>query len=161
MNDSDLRATVLRQFYERRRNASPRWTEADVPKGIVPRDFYLICNLLAEHKLIKWDPFDPEQVEVFGGFGTITSLGVDVLEGTVRSPIAIGIANQFRGATMPPGIQTDTSANLTISDLVKAIESSNAPDAEKDKARLLLGDFLRHPVVTSIAAPQPDARPRA
>ena len=162
MNDSDLRATVLRRFYERRRTKSFRWVEADVPEGIAPRDFYLICNVLAEHKLIEWDPFDPNQTEVFGGFGRITTLGIDVLEGSACSPISIGITQEFSGTTGQPGSQAITSPSMTIGDLVKAIETSNAPDSEKDKARLLLGDFLRNWLVIEIPeTPPPDTRPRA
>ena len=162
MNDSDLRATVLRRFYERRRTQSYRWDATDVPQEIEPRDFYLICNLLAEHKLIEWDPFDPEQAEVFGGFGRITALGVDVLEGTVRSPISIGITSPLSEVPSQPGIQPVASSNLTIPELLQAIESLEAPDDEKDKARLLLGDFLRNPLISSIGQePPPDTRPRA
>ena len=163
MNDSDLRATVLRRFYERRRTQSFRWDAADVPKEIAPRDFYLICNLLAQHKLIEWDPFDPDQEEVFGGFGRITPLGIDVLEGMVRSPISIGVTSPLPEASLQPGIQPVASSNLTIPELLKAIESSEAPDAEKDKARLLLGDFLRNPLISSIGhtPPSSDARPQA
>jgi len=89
MKDSDLRGLVLKRFYERRREITPKWAERHVPEGIEPRDFFLICNQLRDQNLINWKPYEELQNQLLGGTGTITAFGVDVVEGTQRSPITI------------------------------------------------------------------------
>lgn len=153
MKDSELRAIVLKQFYERRRDITPKWGERCVPQGIDARDFFLICNRLSDYNLISWKPYEKLQNGILGGIGTITAFGVDVVEGTQRSPITITFDQSIKienSSNVQLGNNNAISTIIDIERLNAAIGHSRFSTAEKQEAKNLLNKFLEHPLVTSV-----------
>lgn len=154
MKDAELRAIALQRFYAERRRNSKIWNESDVPAGVDPIDFFDVCGQLAQHDLIDWKPI-MDMFTVKSGQGKITASGVDVVEGTVKSPIAITFDHRSITITGSNNVQVGDnnsfSSLLNLEKITAAIENSQFSVAEKTEAKNLLTVFLKHPLVTSIA----------
>jgi hypothetical protein len=134
MKDGELRGVILKYFYEAR-NYPGMLNVLAVPDviNLVDQQFRIIsiCRQLAEHDLIHWEDFG--SLNTFGGEGRITARGVDVVEGTARSPIAVILHDN--------SIRVTQSANVQIGDANAITNSITLPQA--DIARLV-SDFTKH-----------------
>jgi hypothetical protein len=83
----------------------------------------------------------------------ITGLGVDVVEGNVRSPIAITIDRRVTGSGsshVQVGDGNVQDIHMTADKIVAAINSSTASEAEKEKAKSLLQRVLENPLLSTV-----------
>ncbi|TLD69237.1 hypothetical protein FEM03_19260 [Phragmitibacter flavus] len=158
MKDNEIRGLVLDWFYDRRRQQ--RWelpSAADIgsPSGVTDQNVVLICDQLGQHGLIDWKPIH-QLGGVSFGHGKINANGVDVIEGTVTSPISISMDNS-QNITISNSSNTaisgsNTQANtITIQDLISQIQNAEATWEEKEEAKGLLKRFLSHPLVASVS----------
>lgn len=158
MNDKELRGIVLKRFYERRRENDRSLivlTENDFDETIGRNEVISICGQLAEKGLI-----DSWQKNMQGGgpqygHGRISAFGVDVIEGSATSPMAITI-DQSRHITVSASqnVQIGDSNSMELAyvfnQLSQAIEESNGSETEKREAQSRLKAFLSHPLVAAI-----------
>lgn len=136
MKDSELRAKILKKFYEERRHSAKIWVAKDVPEGIVALDFFDVCGQLGEHGLIDWDP-QMEMFKVKSGRGKITAGGIDVIEGTVKSPITITLDHrQTVSITGSNNIVGDHNS-MSVEAISSAINRTSFSEAEKAEAKSL------------------------
>ena len=157
MNDNQLRGLVLKYFYDNRRTQGgllPRIVDLGNLQNVNDQDIVRVCNQLANHRLIDWQKY--ESFNVSSGLGNINAFGVDVVEGTAKSPISINLDNSqsisVSGSSNVTISGSNTQENtITLEDLISQIDSSNASDKDKDEARGLFRKFLEHPLVSSIA----------
>lgn len=93
MRDVEIRGKLLKIFYERRHNAGGWVPISDVNLAggevVDPQVIEAICGQLADAELIHWRPLKRPQESFTIGAGKITATGVDVIEGSAPSPIAI------------------------------------------------------------------------
>jgi hypothetical protein len=91
---------------------------------------------------------------VIGGIGEITARGVDVIEGTAHSPIAITLYDHSVSVHESSHVQIGNSntQNVTvhIGKLIAAVDHSNASEAEKKEAKSLLQKLAENPLVQSV-----------
>jgi hypothetical protein len=156
MTDTELRGIILRWFYEHRREgiAVPKPDYFNPP--IIHDDLYRVCDQLAEHRLLDWNPHFSSRSgsrKTDYGSGKISASGIDVVESGGRSsPIAINFQNisitQSQGVQI--GNQNIQSISTTIEQLVSGIDSLTAPEQDKKEAKSRLKAFLEHPLVVSI-----------
>lgn len=87
ITDADRRAVILRQFYDKRHAESWVNPSADLSNDIQEQNITNnICRQLKQGNLIEWN-----EILSGPGFGRITNLGVDVIEGNTVAPMAITI----------------------------------------------------------------------
>ena len=97
VKDADRRAVVLQKFYDERHVRS--WVPFPVEVNATQEQRVIIsniCDQLNQGGLIEVRRPYQEQPE---GMGRITNLGVDVIEGNIKAPIAISID---RSISVPP-----------------------------------------------------------
>jgi hypothetical protein len=114
MKDAELRAIVLQKFYGERRRVIKIWGANDVPSNMDAVDFYDICGQLAEHGLISWDPIR-SGFQIAGGNGKITARGIDIIEGTAKSPITITFDQRTITITDSDNVQVGDNNSLSAS----------------------------------------------
>jgi hypothetical protein len=157
MNDNQLRGLVLKYFYHNRRlqrGLLPGISDLGELQNVNDRDIVRACNQLADHNLIDWQKY--ETFNGSGGLGNINAFGVDVIEGTAKSPISINLDNSqsisVSGSSNVTISGSNTQGNtITLEDLISQVDNNNASDKDKDEARNLFRRFLEHPLVSSIA----------
>ncbi len=150
MADAELREQLLTRLYNQR---SEDWAQIGIHARGSPeqKEEIRIAKQLEEYGLIEFKVFN----RLIGGPARITAKGVDVIEGTTRSPIAMNIDRRQT-------VNISGSTNIQIGDrniqeirnsivwLVNSIEKSEASFEQKEGAKGLLQRFLEHPLVTSI-----------
>jgi hypothetical protein len=126
---------------------------SDFNDQLTPEEILHVSSQLGEHGLIKW----VESRGMHGlaaGMGTITADGVDVVEGERRSPIAIHIADHSVNVSGSMGVNVGSNIQQTLSlhlqQLVREIDNSSAPAADRQEAKSRLAKFLEHPLVCGI-----------
>jgi hypothetical protein len=155
MTDSELRGIVLKEFYEKR-HVLIDLQISDI-MAINPNESLTklanICKQLDEHGLVKWQSMK-SQFDVQGGIGRITARGVDVIEGTVSSPISITFHDKRISVRSSSNVQVGNSNNQSISlqidKLIAAVDHSRASDGEKAEAKSLLRAIAGNPLVQSV-----------
>lgn len=151
--DADLRATILKRFYDERHIRSftrlPVPADASIEDRIVAAN---ICSQLAESGLIEW------KTPVAGtpeGMGCITARGIDVIEGTAAPPIAISIGSVTVQHSRNIQIGTAGDASIVtrrvdigataqeIKDLIEKIDQhrSSLPPAVQEKLPPILDEL--------------------
>jgi hypothetical protein len=159
MKDTELRGIVLKRFYEERRRTIKIWGEKDLPQGIAAVDFFDVCGQLAQQGLITWEPLKGG-FKITGGVGKITAGGVDIVEGNTQPPANITFnfdnshkvsMNDSPNANIQVGNHNSFSSMINVEGINAAIDQSSFSSTEKAEAKNLLNEFLKHPLVTSIA----------
>jgi hypothetical protein len=152
MKDADIRGIVLKKYYEHRREGYIGLTPLDFDDRLTEADIFHIASQLGEHGLIHW-----RAVEAIGGdragSGKISAAGIDVVEGTATSRIAIHVdksINVSNSTDVQIGSRNKQTLHVEIEHLVAAINGSQASAAEKAEAKSLLRKFLEHPLVSTI-----------
>lgn len=155
MTDNELRGKILKWFYERRREGIKVPKPDDFNPPIHSDDLYRICDQLAENNLLDWKPVQSSRsgsLNTVYGRGKISANGVDVVEETRSSPVAINLQNisinQSQGVQI--GNQNIQSITTIIENLIMQIDNSNAKEHDKVEAKSRLKEFLKNPLVTSI-----------
>lgn len=144
MKDNELRAIVLQKYYDLRRRGTFQWCEVELDDHFPIKEFSelgRICDQLAEHGLIHWQP-TRSLGQPIGGFGNITAFGVDVIEGTAKSPIAITFdhsqtvtLHDSPNAKVQVGNNNSASDAWVGADLIRAIDHSGFSTSEKTEAK--------------------------
>lgn len=159
MKDNELRAIVLQKYYDLRDRGYFQWCEVELNDQFPIQkwdDLARICDQLGEHGLVDWKPARGEAGKAVGGLGKITAFGVDVIEGTAKSPISISLHDNRQhiqvsaSSNVQIGNANSQTFSVQIEHLYKAIENSNASDGAKTEARSALGEFLKHPAITAV-----------
>src|SRR5437773_10270434 len=96
MKDSVVRGCLLQLLYERRCEDSIPFGQGEQavlpPGGINHRDWLRAVAQLSEYGLIDWTPLKAKSgMGQLSGFAKINDIGVEVLEGSIASPISISI----------------------------------------------------------------------
>lgn len=160
MKDSELRGLLLQYFYERRRKDTlPAPKAADFGVDVDDQDILHVCDQLGEKGLLKWNSVKSTSGSgdyFLAGIGRINAYGIDVVEENVTPPIKVEFVqhnNNTVTITDSTGVNNIIGSNntLTLSELVKAVESADATPQEKEEAKTLLRKFLDHPLVSAIA----------
>lgn len=150
MNDNELRGKLLKELYENRREP---WTQIGLDhfNDSAAQETVRIAEQLSQHSLIEFKMLNRH----LGGQARITAFGVDVIEGTARSPIAISIGdsqtiNISNSSYVQVGDNNSQTINSGVHALIKTINESTASQAEKDEAKSLLKKLLEHPLVSAV-----------
>ena len=162
MKDTEIRALVLKYFYEKRYDGYDgyqQWTDDDILNlghGLNKKIVFGICDQLSDHNLIVWKPVKNSGVGTVAGMGKITAHGVDVVEGNAMPDIKVEfVQNKTVSITGSSNVVVGNNniQNITqhIHQIEHAINSSTGSDEEKTEAKSLLRKFIEHPLVTSIA----------
>jgi hypothetical protein len=148
MRDNVLRGLFLQKLYEHRRETQ------DMSYGLSPADFSFpitqqelvrIGLQLQEHNLaqscndacLAW---------------RLTARGVDIVEREgVGAPIEIKIINVSNSSHVVVGNNNTQNIDNSIQVILSAIDKAPASAEQKTEAKNLLQQFLKHPLVTSIA----------
>jgi hypothetical protein len=167
MTDDELRGRLLEKYYQRRKERLIGLVPSDFDGQLDEQDILNIAGQLADHGLIHWRP-NRGVGGIGGGMGTISEVGVDVVESRVPAPIEIHWSGDH-GLHAPacagelPAAATSTSVSVAIALLAQAVNNCDAGAAQKQAATLLLRAFQEHPLVCNIAQcavePVNDRRP--
>lgn len=157
MKDSDIRGLVLQAFYERRDEPLPFRPEPEHFNGrLTALQIFRICQQLEEQGLIK-GAIKP----MYGGEGggvvlaKVTSFGADVIEGEAKAAIAIHVMNTSYNINNSTNVAIGDNNQLqqtvvhSITELVRVIESADAPVEAKEEAKGMLRQFLEHPLLAA------------
>lgn len=86
--------------------------------------------------------------------GGLTFEGEQYIDGSHRDFLENTMKNQTININAPSAIQIGNNnsqqLNVTIQSLIEKIDSSNCSRQEKEEAKTLLQEFLKHPLVTTI-----------
>lgn len=86
--------------------------------------------------------------------GGLTFEGEQYIDGSHRDFLENTMKNQTININAPSAIQIGNNnsqqLNVTIQSLIEKIDSSNCSRQEKQEAKTLLQEFLKHPLVTTI-----------
>ncbi len=150
MTDNELRGKLLKELYENRREV---WTQIGLNHLNDPgaQDDVRIAEQLHQHRLIEFKMLNRH----LGGQACITAFGVNVIEGTARSPISISIhdsqtINISDSSNIQVGNNNSQAINNGIQALIKTINESSARQTEKEEAKSLIKKLLERPLVSTI-----------
>jgi hypothetical protein len=137
VKDADRRAVILQRFYDERHVRSwvafPAEASATHEERVITSN---ICDQLHQGGLIELRR--PLQGEP-GGMARITNLGVDVIEGNTKAPIAISIDRSISvsGSTLVQiGDGNTQDIRIDADKIVAAINHSSASLTEKEDANV-------------------------
>ncbi|MCX6900394.1 MAG: hypothetical protein NT105_17075 [Verrucomicrobia bacterium] len=153
MKDNELRAIILQKHYDQRKaplgeDVFLQPSDFDFP--ISHPEIFRICSQLAEHGLIKMQG----DCTGYHCWGTITAYGIDVVESNgAGSTLQINFQHvEVRNSThVQIGDQNVQTVEGSIQTIISALDASMASEAEKQHAKSLLKEFLKLPLVASIA----------
>jgi hypothetical protein len=154
VKDADRRAVILRKFYDERHIRS--WVGFPAEPNASQEDKLItanICYQLYESGLIEWRTPSSDRRPMRGlpeGMGRITNLGVDVIEGNTKAPIAISIDRSISvsGSTLVQiGDRNTQDIRVNADKIVAAINQSTATLTEKEDAKSLLQKILLNPLL--------------
>ena len=156
MTDIELRGIILQHLYDKRKvqQYTPQGTDFPIP--IDQQDLVRICGQLKQHGLVDANIVDMLAGTKFMAACKISARGVDVIE-TGASPdlridlMASQTINISNSNNVVVGNHNHQVIDNSVKELVKLINSSSASPEQKEEAKNLLGQFLKHPLVTSIA----------
>lgn len=150
MKDNQLRGLLLQKLYDHRKESQ------DMTSLVLPTDFSFpmteieiirIGSQLEEHGLARCQ-------NSMGNAWRITAYGVDVVEREgAGAPIEIKITNTNISNSVGVVVGNNNSQDIRASftEILSAIEKAPANSNEKNEAKNLFGEFLKHPLVTSMA----------
>ena len=112
MKDGELRGFVLEKFYEIRNQPHEFVDPFRLPDldSIDPILLFNICGQLGEYGLLRWKPI--RTMTSFGGMGHISAKGVDIVEGTARSPITVILHDQRISISQSSNVQIGNSNTI-------------------------------------------------
>lgn len=165
--DADLRGAVLTLLYEHRSEELSFAVGNEgfpIPRDIDARDWLRACEQLAEKRLVHWQPihFNTEgRQRLFAADVKINAAGIDVVEGTTTSPIAVHIDQSQRiEVRNSQGVQiagANSSQQQTIQDafehIIQTIDSAEIPPVEKQEAKSTLRKLLESKALTAALGP--------
>jgi hypothetical protein len=158
MTDGEMRAVVLRKFYELRHEKDLVSLQEIVT--IDPHEgtrIANICDQLGEQGLIEWRPIRSAAGTVHG-LGRISPDGIDVIEGRKQA------SAQIIMTTHDHSISVSGSTNIQIGNanvqgvtaqlgkLMVAVDHSTASEAEKNEAKSLLEKVAASRLVQTVLA---------
>jgi hypothetical protein len=154
MTDSEMRAVILRKFYElRHTNRVVQLPEIAALQPGAEIQIANVCEQLNEHGLIEWKPIRALTGTV-GGLGKITAHGVDVIEGNAQTEVKLVFHDESISISGSSNIQIGDSniqtGNLEIGKLISAVDHSNASEAEKNEAKSLLRRLAENKLVVAV-----------
>ena len=155
----DLTKSLLREIANGKTKFEP---EDDSPKKI--KEFqHLAIRLKSayEKKLMREAHFQVSRLRDIHGMyitvlisGGLTFEGEQYLDGTHEDFEETNMTNQTINIHSPNAVQigdhNTQEITIAIQSLIEKIESSNGSDPEKAKAKSLLQEFLKHPLVSTI-----------
>lgn len=159
MKDNELRGLVLRKYYEKRRDGWIQWKSEDfldVEEDFDAQDLFRACNQLGEHGLIEWTSVEDNAGRTVDGRGRISAFGVDVVEGSQRSPISLKLdysqhnISIHSSSNVQVGHGNVQEITVHVQRIAEVIENSNASPEQKAAASNAFAAFLKHPAVTAI-----------
>jgi hypothetical protein len=148
VKDADRRAVILQKLYAKRHAQS--WVGLPLEAHTQEEQIieFNICNQLHQSGLIEFKPMNP-----YGGAAQISNLGVDVIEGNAKPPIAISIDRSISvsGSTFVQ-IGNDNTQDIRIDadKIVAAINHAAATSTEKEDAKTLFQKVLENPLLSKI-----------
>jgi hypothetical protein len=140
MKDNELRAVVLQKYYDLRDRDYFQWCEVELDDQFPIKtfdDLGRICNQLGEHNLIDWRPIEDGSGKTVGGVGKITAFGVDVIEGTAKSPITITFDYSQTVSITGTNNIVGNHNSIKVEEINAAISHSNFSEVEKAEAKSL------------------------
>ena len=157
MKDADIRGLVLQKLFDAR-NARRRGLK--IPEGLdIPgfdlseeHNLHVLGNAtkqLAEKNLITFHEMINRPYP--SGLAIINADGIDVVEGTARSPISITLDNSVN-VHGSQGVQVGGQGNvqnvtLDVGKLINAIDGGSGTIQEKEEAKSLLKRVIDNPLV--------------
>jgi hypothetical protein len=121
VKDGELRGIVLEKFYEVRNQAPNLANPLTLPclDLLEPNHnrLFNICEQLSEHGLLQWE--SAKGLTTIGGMGHISARGVDVVEGTARSPITIILREQRISISQSSNVQIGDSNAITHTTVIQ------------------------------------------
>ncbi|MCI5127750.1 MAG: hypothetical protein D3907_04465 [Candidatus Electrothrix sp. AUS3] len=160
MKDTELRGLILQYFYDRRRkDRLPAPKPADLDVDVDDQDILQVCDQLREYNLLKWTASKSTDYDSLGeisfGFGKINAFGIDVVEGEATPEIKVEFVqhnNNTVTITDSTGVNNIIGSNntLTLHELVKAVQSTDATKQEKEEAKSLLRKAFKNPTIAAI-----------
>jgi hypothetical protein len=154
MKDGEARGLVLARFYDARHKID--WLSLEALRTHLVMDqtqMANVCEQLSQHGLIVFEALRGDG-GIVAGMGRITASGVDVIEGNLRSPIAITFHDQSVTVTGSSHVQIGNSnvstTNVDIGKLIAAIDRSTASDGEKTEAKSLIEKITSNPLVVAV-----------
>jgi hypothetical protein len=151
VTDADRRAVVLRKFYDARH--SQGWLSVPVESAASKEEKVIaanICRQLGQSMLIEWKGLEGTTE----GMGRITNIGIDVVEGNLKPPIAINVdSRQFtihNSSNVQIGDGNAQDLSLAADKIVAAINGSSASEQEKAQARSLVQSIINSPVLSKL-----------
>jgi len=154
MKDSVVRGYLLQLLYERRGEGSIPFGQLEqavpAPGGISHRDWLHAVAQLSEYGLIDWAPVeDKTGMGLLSGFAKINDFGIQVIEGSVASPIQISIDERRRTTVSKreeAPLATSTPQEKQIVDalekVINAINQADLPEQQRNEAKSLLRKLL-------------------
>ena len=169
MTHQELQKAVLQICYDLQQLGRPfDWTHEDLPKENWPpvksmAELAEICSELQGKKLVSCHIMRSGNRVLAVSGCQIEPRGVRVCEGEEEFPTSTPhavIDNSIKITGSPATVVQTGQHNSQkviqdfsnhVEQISKAIENSNASEVSKNEARSLFRDFLKHPLVTSIA----------
>ncbi|HWD59361.1 MAG TPA: hypothetical protein VG308_13825 [Stellaceae bacterium] len=153
MRDDELRGAILQRFFDYRHRGILQLTDIlDVGYPAEPLLVASVCERLAQAGLIEWKT--SKSMAAVGGIGRITAAGVDVVEGhrdPPNTPMLRGHVLSGGGTTnIQAGGGVSATGRLPIDRALKAVDQSNASDADKSLAKSLITELGTNPLACSV-----------
>ena len=143
MKDNDLRGLVLQKFYDVRHEPAGVLQLPNLAELAPGNEMQVanVCDQLAQNGLLEWKALRSLGGSI-GGIGKITARGVDVIEGTKKSSLAITMHHHNVTVTRSAHVQFGNGnvqvRDVTIDKLSAAIDHSILTEPEKAEAKTLL-----------------------
>ena len=142
MNDKDARGLVLKRLYDVRHDVDYANQSTLQDLGLPPNVTWNILDQLNQQRMITWNPKRGGMGTIIAYMARIAADGVDVIEGSKASPIAITLDNRI-SVHGSQGVQIGGQGNvqnvtMDIEKLNSIIDSSDASQTEKEELKSLL-----------------------
>ncbi|MFN7569895.1 MAG: hypothetical protein ACK5TK_00360 [Betaproteobacteria bacterium] len=160
MKDTELRAIVLRYFYDRRQKGRRYPTEGDFDPPLPLVDIDRIADQLHQHGLIELETTRNHtgSGRLFGAaMGSISAAGIDVVEKIAAPPLPMEWPRSQHVTIVDSNGVVVGNNNLLVSigqalvNLHQAIDAADASAADNAEAKNRLRQLLEHPLVAAIA----------
>ena len=152
MIDAELRGIVLQDFYSLRNTVAPVHVSniLILLNGNDESRITGICRELNRYNLIDWQ----EQDSALNGFGSITTDGVNVIEGAVLAPIhmILPVNNSTGTFTFVSAGFGPTTPSPEINKLLTEIDLLDAGPLEKAEAKNLLVRAAENALLQTVLA---------
>lgn len=153
MKDAELRGHILDYYYKRRREAWSLPKPEDLGLNVSDIDILYVADQLGEKNLLEWRR-QGSHGKINVGMGKINSFGIDVVEGNIQPPLKIEfMQNKTINITGSTNVVVgdNNTTKQSVQELVRAIDMADGTPAQKEEAKSLLRNFLKHPLLSAIA----------